>query len=245
MIDNKIEVLNKGYIRFIDKMGSDLSIVRAARVSYNSDWRNSKEENDRKLIHFLLANEHTSPFESATLTFEIKAPIFVFRQWHRHRTWSYNEVSARYTSLPNDFYIPLIENIGKQSKSNKQARDINIEMSKEEKIKKEFELQQYNHHLETSFQLYEFLLNSGWPKELARTVLPFSIYSRMFATVNLLNLFKFLKLRLHEHVQFETRVYAEAMYEITKNYFPIACEAFKLYWIDKKPYNSLYFEKEK
>src|SRR6266853_3464729 len=109
-------------------MGNDLSIVRSARVSYNADWRgqdnpyDSTEPKDEKLISYLLRNKHTSPFESVVFTFEIKCPIFVARQWHRHRTWAYNEVSARYTELPEEYYLPEITKITTQSKDNKQMR---------------------------------------------------------------------------------------------------------------------------
>ena len=102
-----MKVLDHGYVRLVDHMGSDLSVVRAARVSYDADWRTGEDEGkDAKLIHYLMKNHHTSPFESVTFTFEVKAPIFVFRQWHRHRTWAFNEVSARYSKLPEEFYVP-------------------------------------------------------------------------------------------------------------------------------------------
>lgn len=129
---NEIKVLDHGYVRLVDHMGNDLSIVRSARVSYNADWRTGEDEGkDEKLIHYLVKNHHTSPLESVQFTFQVKAPIFVFRQWHRHRTQSYNEVSARYTELPEEFYIPAVEHIGEQSSSNKQMRNI-VELSKEE-----------------------------------------------------------------------------------------------------------------
>ena len=119
----KIDVLDKGFVRLIDYVGGDISIVRAARVSYDADWRSGTDSgSDTKLINYLMKNRHTSPFEAVTFTFEVKAPIFVFRQWHRHRTWSYNEVSARYAELPEDFYVPELEQITTQSKNNKQMR---------------------------------------------------------------------------------------------------------------------------
>src|SRR3954467_15177184 len=123
--DQKINVLNHGFVRLIDSMGSDLSVVRAARVSYDAAWRAGEDQgSDRRLIHYLWKNHHTSPFEAVTFTFEVKAPIFVFRQWHRHRTWSFNELSARYKELPEEYYLPRPELIGTQSTSSKQARDI-------------------------------------------------------------------------------------------------------------------------
>src|ERR1700679_377943 len=126
----KVDVLDHGFVRLIDSMGSDLSVSRAARVSYDAAWRAGGDQgSDDRLIRYLWRNHHTTPFESVTFTFEVKAPIFVFRQWHRHRTFSYNELSARYRELPEEFYVPEAKNIGKQSKSSKQARDISNELT--------------------------------------------------------------------------------------------------------------------
>src|SRR4051812_12234487 len=123
----RIDVLDHGFVRLIDWMGSDLSVSRAARVSYDAAWRAGEDQgSDTKLINYLWKNHHTTPFEAVTLTFEVKAPIFVFRQWHRHRMWSYNEMSARYCELPEEFYVPKPEMIGVQSKNNKQARDLGV-----------------------------------------------------------------------------------------------------------------------
>lgn len=114
MTDKLKNVLDHGFVRLTDSMGSDLSVVRAARVSYDADWRAGDDTgSDARLIRYLWRNAHTSPFESVTFTFEVKAPIFVFRQWHRHRTWSFNEVSARYAELPSDFYTPAPEIVGR------------------------------------------------------------------------------------------------------------------------------------
>ena len=122
-MNTKIKVLDHGFIRLVDSMGTDLSIVRNARVSYDSEWRAGKDESsDTRLINYLYSNGHNTPFESVIFTFEIQAPIFVFRQWHRHRTQSYNELSARYRPLPNKMYIPELDQLTVQSKSNKQGR---------------------------------------------------------------------------------------------------------------------------
>lgn len=224
---NEIKVLDRGYVRLVDHMGNDLSIVRSARVSYNADWRTGEDEGkDEKLIHYLVKNRHTSPLESVQFTFEVKAPIFVFRQWHRHRTQSYNEVSARYTELPEEFYIPAVEHIGEQSSSNKQMRNI-VELSKEERSKRLAEISIYKMHCEQSFEKYHFLLSRGWPRELARMCLPLSTYSKMFASVNLHNLFHFLSLRLHEHAQYEIRVYAEAILQLIKPIVPVTVKTWK------------------
>jgi len=198
-------------------MGSDLSISRAARVSYNAPAR----EEDDKLIGYLMRNRHTSPFEAVQFTFEVKAPIFVFRQWHRHRTWSYNEVSARYAELPGEYYIPEESQITTQSKDNKQMRTAEQHA---EALAIQMAIDIAN---EKSTKIYKRLINQGCPRELARSVLPVGTYSHMFASVDLHNLFHFLRLRLHEHAQYEIRVYAEAMLKLIEPIVPLATKHFK------------------
>lgn len=223
----EIKLLDHGYVRLVDHMGNDLSIIRSARVSYNADWRTGEDEGkDEKLIRYLIKNRHTSPLESVQFTFEVKAPIFVFRQWHRHRTWNYNEVSARYTELPEEFYVPAVEHIGEQSKDNKQVRNIK-EISDEDRKNIEPEIEWYKKHCEASFKLYKELIDLGWARELARMCLPFSTYSKMFAGVNLHNLFHFLSLRLHSHAQYEIRVYAEALLQLIEPVVPVTVKAWK------------------
>ncbi|MGH7746011.1 MAG: FAD-dependent thymidylate synthase [Candidatus Dormibacteria bacterium] len=228
---DKIDVLpciggEPGFVRLVDHMGSDLSIVRSARVSYNADWRSDIEEGetlpkDVKLINYLMKNKHTSPFESVVFTFEVKAPIFVFRQWHRHRTWSYNEMSARYTQLDEGFYLPKQEDITTQSKDNKQMRTVEVHPAAES-------LQEaMNDSCERSLDDYKWLLEQGCPRELARGVLPVFTYSRMFAVVDLHNLLHFLILRLHQHAQLEVRVYAQAMLQLVEPIVPVTIAAFK------------------
>lgn len=223
MTESKIDVLDHGFVRLIDSMGSDLSIVRAARVSYDAAWRAGENENsDVKLINYLWRNRHSTPFESVTFTFEVKAPIFVFRQWHRHRTWSYNELSARYKELPEEFYVPKPEQVGEQASGNKQCRTVSgqstdMGVSAADIIKA---------HSELSFDTYRVLLNKGVPRELARSVLPVNTYSHMFCTVNLLNLLKFITLRDHGHAQHEIQVYARAMKELVTNIVPVTMKAF-------------------
>ncbi len=220
-----IKVLDHGFVRLVDHMGDDLSIVRSARVSHNAEWRTGEDAGkDEKLINFLMKNRHTTPFEAVTFTFEVKAPIFVFRQWHRHRTASYNEVSARYTELPEEFYTPNLKDVGVQSKDNKQARNSYVNHTT---VKQVNFIQSLHRHNEAAFKHYRNYLSWGIPRELARTVLPLGTYSHMFATMNLHNLFHFLRLRLHEHAQYEIRVYAEAMLEITGSIVPCAVRAFK------------------
>lgn len=217
------QVLDHGFVRLVEYMGSDLSIARAARVSYDAAWRAGDDAgSDRKLIRYLWKNAHTSPFEAVVFTFEVKAPIFVFRQWHRHRTWSYNELSARYKELPAEFYVPDKEQVGTQSKSSKQARDF-----VKEGLEQEWVCKLIGSACTDAFGTYETLLKGEVPRELARSVLPVATYSHMFATVNLLNLFKFLKLRLHEHAQFEIREYAQVMLDLIQPIVPVAHEIFK------------------
>lgn len=221
-VANKIDVLDKGFVRLVEHMGSDLSIVRAARVSYNADWRSGEnEKNDEKLIRFLMKNHHTSPFESVVFTFEVKAPLFVFRQWHRHRTWSYNEISARYTELDEGFYIPAAENITHQAKDNKQART-SEQHPQAEQFAAAMRIQS-----NAAFKAYQEMLKAGCPRELARSVLPVSAYSRMFGTVDLHNLLHFLRLRLNPHAQYEIRVYAEAMQKLVSGIVPVTMAAFE------------------
>lgn len=227
---NKIDVLDHGFVRLVSYMQpvekseswtGDLEVVRNARVSYDADWRESDEQKDAKLVDYLYRNHHTSPFEAMVFTFEVKAPIFVFRQWHRHRTWSYNEISARYAKLDEGFYIPEEKCITTQSASNKQMRTSEIHPAASA-----FQNQIQDMHQECHV-LYENLIANGCPRELARSVLPVGVYSRMFCTVDLHNLFHFLRLRLHEHSQYEIRVYAEAMLQLIEPIVPEAVKAFK------------------
>lgn len=214
------KVLDHGLIRLIDFMGADLSVVRNARISYDADWRAGENEGgDKRLIGYLSRNGHNTPFESAAVTFEVRAPIFVFRQWHRHRTQSYNEVSARYTSLPEDFYIPELDQITTQSTHNKQMRT-----NKQNKWAKVIQYLMKRQNT-GAFTTYRLLLKLGCPRELARSVLPVGTYSHMFATANLHNWYRFLKERLHPHAQYEIRVYAEAILRVLSELYPVATKA--------------------
>ena len=222
MEDNFKKVLDHGHVRLIESMGSDLSIARNARVSYDAEWRAGEDEGkDAKLLNYLLKNKHTSPFESCVFTFDVKAPIFIFRQWHRHRTWSFNEISARYAELPEEFYVPELDQITTQSATNKQMR------TDEQHPAAAAYAAMIRTQNKTSFATYKAMIADGVPRELARSVLPVGTYSHMFATVDLHNLFHFLKLRLHSHAQYEIRVYAEAMLELIEPIVPISTAAFR------------------
>lgn len=224
----KIDVLDHGFVRLVsymqpvpdtktDNWTGDLEISRNARVSYDAPGR----PEDEKLINYLYNNGHNTPFEAMTFTFEVKAPIFVFRQWHRHRTQSYNELSARYRELPEEFYIPAQKHITYQSTDNKQMRT-----TEQHSMAAEFRDTMYQCNRK-SFAVYKQMLANGCPRELARSVLPVGTYSHMFATMNLHNLFRFLNERLHEHAQYEIRVYAEAMLKLIKPIVPVAVAAFE------------------
>lgn len=217
-----INVLDHGHVRLVDSMGDDLSIVRNARVSYDAEWRAGEDKGgDERLINYLYKNHHNTPFEAVTFTFDVKAPIFVLRQWHRHRTQSYNELSARYRELPAEFYIPELEQITTQSTDNKQMRTDEVHPMAES-----IRTQIWENNT-AAFSEYKDLLKQGCPRELARSVLPVGTYSHMFATMNLHNLFGFLRERLHEHAQYEIRVFAEAMLQLIEPIVPVAVAAFK------------------
>mgnify|MGYP001122503515 CR=1 FL=1 len=228
-----INVLDHGFVRLVDHMGSDLSIARNARVSYDAEWRAGEDTgSDSRLINYLYSNGHNTPFEAVTLTFDVKAPIFVFRQWHRHRTQSFNELSARYRELPEEFYIPEPHLVGKQNKDNKQMRDPLTpkeykDLPEEEQDKIQIMLQLMRFCNKQSFDTYKDMIANDMPRELARSVLPVSTYSHMFATVNLHNLFRFLGERLHPHAQYEIRVYAAAILKLIEPIAPVAVAAFK------------------
>lgn len=222
-----MKVLDHGHVELIDYMGSDHSVVRAARVSYaKASLTGIDEEKDNKLLKYLWKNKHTTPFEVVTFTFYVKAPIFVFRQWHRHRTQSYNEISARYTELPEEFYIPDLNVIGVQCKHNKQSR-VFKELDQYEQSYQADMIRNYEEHCKTAFLAYKDLLEAGWPRELARAVLPVSTYSGMFTTMNLLNFLRFATLRCDESAQYEIRQYTKAMVELVRPIVPVTIEAWE------------------
>jgi thymidylate synthase (FAD) len=203
-------------------MGDDSSVVQAARVSYGQGAKTPEE--DRNLIRYLMRNKHTSPFEMVEFKFHIKAPIFVFRQWIRHRTCSANEISQRYSEAKDEYYVPEINQICYQSKDNKQGRSVPFENEEASFFQTQFQLES-----NVAFSRYNIKLSCGMAKELARINLPLSTYSEMYWKMDLHNLFHFLKLRLHPHAQYEIRVYAQAILDIIKPIVPISCEAFEDY----------------
>lgn len=213
-----IKVLDKGYIELVDSLGTDNTIVSAARVSYLGESKGI--DKDALLIRYLLEHNHTSPFEQVEFQFRVKCPIFVARQWMRHRTWSYNEVSRRYTSEELDFYLP--ETLRKQSESNRQASDGNMESSFVSNLINSIKVQ-----TESGFRVYEILLNAGVAREQARMVLPLNTYTSFYAKTDLHNLLHFLELRNHPDAQEEIRVYAKAIELLVEPIVPITFKIWK------------------
>lgn len=217
-----IPVLDHGYIMLVDVMGDDDAIVQAARVSYAKGTK--KTNNDRGLLRYLMRSRHTSPFEQARIKLEIKLPIFVERQWVRHRMASLNEMSARYSVLPDEFYIPDEDEVRAQSTSNKQGRG--------ESLEGEAVTAYINSLRETcsdAYEAYEQALEAGVTRELARCLLPVNVYTSKVWTMDLHNLFHFLSLRMDSHAQKEIRLYADAIGSIVKEWVPWAWEAFEDY----------------
>ena len=222
LLEQEIGVLNKGFVRLIDYLGGDARIVQAARVSYGDGTKSVRE--DAALIDYLLRNEHTSPFEQVVLTFHIKAPIFVARQWVRHRTARLNEISGRYSVMADEFYVPASEDVRPQSKRNKQGREDEVTLN--QKTTLNF-LSTLVNDQEKLYQQYKEYVDSDIARELARINLPLSLYTQFYWQMDLHNLFHFLRLRLDDHAQHEIRVYGEAIAICVKAVAPIAYAAFE------------------
>ncbi|MBN1982299.1 MAG: FAD-dependent thymidylate synthase [Chitinivibrionales bacterium] len=221
ILDKEFRVLDKGFVRLVDYMGSDERIVAAARVSYGEGTKTFRE--DKALIHYLMRNDHTSPFEQVVMTFHVKLPIFVARQWIRHRTARVNEISGRYSVMANEFYLPGSQSIALQSTNNKQGRsDQSVPPQLQQKVLKLLKTDQdqlYTH--------YESMVEENIARELARINLPLSLYTQWYWQIDLHNLFHFLKLRLDSHAQYEIRCYGETIAAMTKALCPRAYEAFE------------------
>jgi thymidylate synthase (FAD) len=220
LLDKEIPVLDHGFVRLVDYLGGDARIVQSARVSYGAGTKTFRQ--DRGLIHYLLKNAHTSPFEQVQLTFHTKMPIFVARQWVRHRTARLNEISGRYSVMKDEFYLPLPEHVSYQSESNKQGRAGALPPEEAEAVIQTLKAEQV-----AAYASYEKMIEQGVARELARTNLPISLYTEWYWQIDLHNLFHFLRLRLDGHAQYEIRVYAEAMAQCAKAVAPIAFEAFE------------------
>lgn len=247
-----IKVLDHGFVTYIDKMGEDSSIIEAARQSTGKGflgWGPNHEEHcgalelgydgmgaftygpctcepkpgDEKLLRYLWTNRHTSPFEQCCLAIGVQAPIMVFREWHRHRTQSYNEFSARYAKMPDLHYMPTVDRIKLTSNTNKQAQGI-APLADDEAVEKW--LQRAEQLQKAVYSHYEQGLDLGIAKEVARMNTPVSRYSRMVASANLLNWFKFLDLRMDVNAQWEIRQCANAVGTIVETLFPKSWELF-------------------
>ncbi len=221
ILDKEFPVLDKGFVRLVDYMGNDNRIVQAARVSYGSGTKSFRQ--DKALINYLLRNEHTSPFEQVVFTFHIKLPIFVARQWIRHRTARLNEISGRYSIMKKEFYLPGENDIGFQSSDNKQGRSAE---PVPENLKNEL-IQTLKEGQNRTYCEYEKIIDSDIARELARINLPLSMYTEWYWQMDLHNLFHFLRLRMDPHAQKEIRDYAAIIFEIIKTVCPVACEAFE------------------
>ncbi len=221
ILDKSFPVLDKGFVRLVDYMGGDDRIVQAARVSYGAGTKTYRE--DAALIDYLLRHQHTSPFEQVILTFHVKLPIFVARQWIRHRTARVNEVSARYSVLKDEFYVPAPADVAPQSSDNKQGRTTEpFPADKAAGLIGRIEEGQ-----EAAYKVYKGLVDDGLAREIARIDLPLSAYSEWYWQCDLSNLFHFLALRLDSHAQMEIRAYAKVMLEITRAVAPVAVASFE------------------
>lgn len=235
------KVLDEGYLELVTRWGSDEAIIEAARMSTDKGFlgwgpkhplsclassygateadctcKNPKP-GDENLLRYLFTHNHTTPFEMAGMTVEVKAPIFVFREWHRHRTQSYNEMSARYIPLPNENYLPDIGRLLLTDNKNKQAQSTGQQLTPVGAANARNKISTIYSHIQIA---YNELLELGVPKELARLIIPVGRYSKMRASANLLNWIRFLRLRREKSAQWEIRQYANALFELLAKHFP-------------------------
>ncbi len=231
MLFQAVPILDHGFVRVIDYMGDDSAIVQAARVSYGRGTKRVQE--DAGLIRYLMRHRHTTPFEMCEIKFHIKLPIFVARQWIRHRTASVNEYSARYSILDKEFYIPSPEHLAAQSVTNRQGRGDILDSDEAADV-----LNLLRDDAERCYAHYASMLNEGetadptrqgLARELARMNLTLNTYTQWYWKTNLHNLFHFLSLRADLHAQYEIRVYADAMLQMTEAWVPVAAAAFRDY----------------
>jgi thymidylate synthase (FAD) len=225
-LGHPIPVLDHGFVRVVDYMGDDAAIVQAARVSYGAGTRTARD--DAGLIRYLMRHWHSTPFEMCELKLHVKLPVFVARQWIRHRTANVNEYSARYSILDREFYIPAPEHLAAQSRANHQGRGETLaadEAARVLAILREDSSRAYDH--------YQAMLSQdgqqGLARELARMNLPANVYTQWYWKIDLHNLFHFLRLRADPHAQYEIRAYAEALCEVVRDWVPAAYAAFEDY----------------
>ena len=211
--------IDDGFIRLVDAMGCDMSVVRAARVSYGNDSKG--EDADLKLIHYLMKHNHGTPFEHIVFTFHVKCPMFVARQWFRHRIGSFNEISGRYTELDTGFFVPTT--FRKNNNENHQS-SVEGDFTSQET---ESMLNEYNYALEIMESTYKSLLDKGVAREQARAILPLGTYTEFYWTVNLRSLLNFIRLRTAEDAQAEMQQYANLIHSIAEEKAPWCFEAFE------------------
>lgn len=232
ILDQSFPVLDKGFVRLVDYLGSDQRIVQSARVSYGEGTKTYRQ--DKGLINYLMRNDHTSPFEQVVFTFHVKAPIFVARQWVRHRTARMNEISGRYSVMKDEVYLPDEGSIALQSEDNKQGRQEEpVDAATAERVRT-----MLSDNARSTFDTYHELLDMGIARELSRINLPLSIYTEFYWEIDLHNLFHFLQLRLDHHAQAEIRAYATVMFDIVKKVCPIAAEAFETHRLHGRSFSS-------
>lgn len=220
----KTTVLDHGSITLVDYMGGDKAVTSAARHSYDKSDKNDDDSSNLKLINYLMKHKHTSPFEQPTLVFEVKAPLFVFAQWHRHRTARLNVMSARYSVLPDEYYIPEFGRVKAQSKLNKQGSDGQLDPG----IVNDY-LEDLRWYSAKGMELYYKYTNLDIAKEITRFFAPTNTYSKMVWQLDLSNILKFLKLRDDPHAQAEIRKYASVISEVVAKSFPMVFEAWYEY----------------
>ena len=237
-----IKVLDHGFVRVVDYMGDEAAVVQAARVSYGAGTKTPSD--DRSLIRYLMRHRHTTPFEMCEIKLHVKLPIFVARQWIRHRTASVNEISARYSILDREFYVPAVEDVAAQSQNNKQGRGELVEAEYAAMVRTIF----LDHGAE-AYDTYESLLNDdgtgraarpGRPmlaRELARCNLTLGHYTQWYWKIDLHNLLHFLGLRLDPHAQLEIRRYAEAIWGLVRGWVPAVAEAFEDYRLEAQTFS--------
>lgn len=225
-LHREIPVLDHGFIRVVDYMGNDAAIVQAARVSYGQGTKTARD--DAGLIRYLMRHWHSTPFEMCEIKLHVKLPMFVARQWIRHRTANVNEYSARYSILDREFYIPQPEHLAAQSRMNNQGRGAVLEGDEAARV-----LETLRDDAGTAYDHYEAMLSQenqqGLARELARMNLPANVYTQWYWKVDLHNLFHFLRLRADPHAQYEIRAYAEALCDVARDWVPAAWAAFEDY----------------
>ena len=232
LLDQEIQVLDKGFVRLVDYMGNDERIVQAARVSYGEGTKITRKSD--ALIDYLLQHRHTSPFEHVVLELHCKLPVFVARQWIRHRTARVNEISGRYSVMKEEFYLPPEAQVSFQSEDNKQGRSTTeVPPALRQKV---LDLLRKDHG--SAYATYQELIKDGIAKELARICLPLSMYTEWYWQMDLHNLFHFIALRADSHAQWEIQEYARVIARIAQAIAPAAYAAFERHMLQSRTFSA-------